>query len=72
MPTKIRKPCYQRLPEGQLAKWHFPVVSGIVKDGTSHKLSVKAHVDEPFADARAGALNGARPRAVLWQGQRLC
>jgi hypothetical protein len=20
MPTKIRKPCYQRLPEGQLAK----------------------------------------------------
>ena len=39
MPTKIRQPCYHRVSEGQLAKQHFPVVSGIVKDGMSHKLS---------------------------------
>ena len=72
MPTKIRQPCYHRVSEGQLAKQHFPVVSGIVKDGMPHKLSAKAHADVSFADGHARALNAARPRAVLWQGQRLC
>jgi hypothetical protein len=71
-PPKSASPAIKDSPKASYPSSTSPVVSGIVKDGTSHKLSVKAHVDEPFADGDAGALNTARPRAVLWQGQRLC